>query len=417
MIQFYRISRCAIFVLLTICFVSSCKKDEATTKIKSTQKQLLSFKIDSISGKINDTNHTISIVVPYATDLMHVKPVITVSEKATVTPASGTEVDLSKAIEYKVQAEDSSIQIYTVTATKGENTSASIIEFKIRGKPFIDGSFTGVIDEAAHTITFAVPFSLMKIDSVPTIIKIADGATITPAANDTIDFSSPVIYKVRSQSGIEQEYTVKVLNNEANLDVALPLPGEIINNGMRWGYGGYNNNPPVYPEDIAGIEDKHYIIIYILDSEDVSNMILKKVYLSQGATVSPAVDVPQDFNKDITYTVTSQSGNKLTYVVRCIKRRILLPNDFYSNFYNKLDATGSAALSYYCIGALQQVWLVNMETNAVLNCTVGFTSERGWGPAYSIFSVDEKTYPAGNYLLKVKLSDGTTILTRIKFSL
>ena len=415
MIQFYRISKCAIFVLLTICFVSSCKKDEVITK--STQKQLLSFKVDSISGKINDTNHTISIVVPYATDLMHVKPVITVSEKATVTPASGTEVDLSKAIEYKVQAEDGTIQIYKVTATKGENTSASIIEFKIRSNTPIDASFTGVINEAAHTITFAVPFSLIKIDSLITVIKIADGATITPAANDTIDFSSPVIYKVRSQSGVEQEYTVHVLNNQADLSVALPLPGEVLNNDTRWGYGGYGNNPPVYPEDIAGIEDKHYIIVYILDSEDVSNMVLKKVNLSPGATISPAVDVPQDFNKDITYTVTSQSGNKLTYVVRCIKRTILFPNDFYTTLYYKLDANGSASISYYCIGDLQQVWLVNMETNAVLNCTVGFTSERGWGPAYSIFSVDEKTYPAGNYLLKVKLSDGTTILTRIKFSL
>jgi hypothetical protein len=416
MIQFYRIGRCAILALLTLCFVSSCKKD-GTTKFKSTQKQLLSFKIDNISGKINDTNHTISIMLPYATDLIHVKPVITVSEKAMVTPASGTEVDLSNAKEYKVQAEDGTIQTYTVTATKGQNASAGIVEFKIRSNTPIDAGFTGVIDETAHTITFKVPFSLMKVNSLPTAIKIADGATITPAANDTIDFTSPVIYKVKSQSGVEQEYTVSVLNNQANLDVALPLPGEAIDNGMRWGYGGYGTNASVYPEDIAGIEDKHYIIVYILDSEDVSNMVFKKVNLSVGATISPAVDVPQNFNKDITYTVTSQSGDKLTYVVRCIKRTILTQDDFYTSIYNKLDANGSATIYYYCIGDLQQVWLVNEETNAVLNCTVGFTGEKGWGPAYSVFTIDEKSYPAGKYLLKVKLSDGNTVLTRIKFSL
>lgn len=416
MIQFYRISRCAIFALLAICFVSSCKKD-GTTKIKSIQKQILSFKIDSISGKINDTNHRISIMLPYATDLMHVKPVITVSEKAMVTPASGTEVNLSNAIDYKVEAEDGTIQTYTVTATKGENTSASIIEFKIRSNTPIDIGYTGVINEAAHTITFAVPFSLMKINSLPTAIKIADGATITPAANDTIDFSSPVIYKVKSQSGVEQEYTVHVLNYEADLSVALPLPGEAIDNGMRWGYGGYNNNPPVYPEDIAGIEDKHYIIIYILDSEDVSNMVFKKVNLSKGATISPAVDVPQNFNKDITYTVTPQLGDKVTYVVRCIKRTVLFDNDFYTGLYNKLNTDGIATIYYYCIGDLQQVWLVNVETNNTLNCTVGFTQKREWGPAYSTFTIDEPSYPAGKYLLKVKLSNGTTVLTRITFLL
>lgn len=90
---------------------------------KSSEKQILTYKSGSVNGSIDQAKREITLVFPHGTDLKAIKPDITVSPYATVSPASGAAVDLSKKVTYTVTAEDGSQVTYTVTATTAPMTS------------------------------------------------------------------------------------------------------------------------------------------------------------------------------------------------------------------------------------------------------------------------------------------------------
>ena len=69
----------------------------------------------TVSGIIDNTNYTIALTVPKATDVTKLTPAITVSPNATLTPASGVQEDFTNPVTYTVTAQDSSSQTYTVT--------------------------------------------------------------------------------------------------------------------------------------------------------------------------------------------------------------------------------------------------------------------------------------------------------------
>lgn len=91
------------------------------TTTKSSAKDLLTFAFNGLSpavaGTINATAKTISATVAAGTDLTKLVPTLTVSPKATVSPASVVAQDFSKAVTYTVTAEDGSTQAYVATVT------------------------------------------------------------------------------------------------------------------------------------------------------------------------------------------------------------------------------------------------------------------------------------------------------------
>jgi hypothetical protein len=78
------------------------------------------FEITGISeaqGVIDEEAKTISVTVPYGTNLGSLTPAITVSPDAAVSPASGQARDFTNPVTYTVTAEDGSRAEYTVTVT------------------------------------------------------------------------------------------------------------------------------------------------------------------------------------------------------------------------------------------------------------------------------------------------------------
>ncbi|MDR1865442.1 MAG: DUF5018 domain-containing protein [Bacteroidales bacterium] len=104
-------------VLLTATTVMlSCKsKDDA----KSSSCNIESFKVGNDTWEISGTN--ITHLYPKGTTQTPLTPVITVSDKATVSPASGVEQQdffTASGVRYTVTAEDGSTQkVYTAKAT------------------------------------------------------------------------------------------------------------------------------------------------------------------------------------------------------------------------------------------------------------------------------------------------------------
>lgn len=74
------------------------------------------FIVNGVSGVINDTTGTITITLPYGTDLTALKPALTLKGAVSVSPASGATVNLSSPVTYTVTAEDGTTKTYTVTA-------------------------------------------------------------------------------------------------------------------------------------------------------------------------------------------------------------------------------------------------------------------------------------------------------------
>ena len=71
----------------------------------------------AVTGTINEAAKTIALTVPASTIRTALVPTITVSDKSTVDPASGTAKDFTNPVTYTVTAEDGSTAVYTVTVS------------------------------------------------------------------------------------------------------------------------------------------------------------------------------------------------------------------------------------------------------------------------------------------------------------
>lgn len=102
--------------LAALMLLAGCKKE-------SSEKKILSFKFaaPAVEATISESAHTIVAVVPFGTNVTGLVPMITVSAKATVVPASGTVVDFTNPVDFTVTAEDGSMVVYKATVTVDPN--------------------------------------------------------------------------------------------------------------------------------------------------------------------------------------------------------------------------------------------------------------------------------------------------------
>ena len=77
----------------------------------------------AVTGVIDNTASTISVIVPAGSDLSSVAPVITLNDELTVTPASGEAQDFSQgAVAYTVTNQEGLTKVYQVTIAAKEST-------------------------------------------------------------------------------------------------------------------------------------------------------------------------------------------------------------------------------------------------------------------------------------------------------
>ena len=203
-------------------------KGKKMTGNESSEALIKEFKFDSdiiAEQPIINEDKTITFkVAETATDddLKALKPIITISENATVTPESGVAQDFSgnKVVIYKVTSEDgTTVTEYKVSARK--SSDALITSFVFENNPIV--AEQPVINED-NTITFKVKASATADDLkalVPTITY-SHKATIAPESGVAQDFSDnkKVIYTVTSEDGtVIKEYQVFVSGTVENKEV------------------------------------------------------------------------------------------------------------------------------------------------------------------------------------------------------
>ena len=125
--------------------------------VGSSEKLITNFVFTSLNpvvvGLIDNTSMTLS--VPYGTDVTALVPTITTSPKATVSPKSGVAQNFANTVTYTVTAEDGSTEEYTATVFVLNNTPGAM---KVEMKDLTETSANFLATNFPHNknITFTV---------------------------------------------------------------------------------------------------------------------------------------------------------------------------------------------------------------------------------------------------------------------
>ena len=113
-----RFSLLLVITGLTMACPGSNNDPTPQTTPKSSSKAITKFTANGVDFVIDESKQTISAVYVVAGDIdlqnIYLKPTITLSDKATCSPASGVQVDLLNPVKYVVTAEDGTQKTYTV---------------------------------------------------------------------------------------------------------------------------------------------------------------------------------------------------------------------------------------------------------------------------------------------------------------
>ena len=105
--------------------------------VKSSEKDITAFTIPNQVGGTTIGSDTVFITMPYGTALSALTPSITVSEYASVSPASGAQQDFTNPVTYTVTAQDASTKDYTVTVT---NAAPDAHGITLTAEPAVGGN-------------------------------------------------------------------------------------------------------------------------------------------------------------------------------------------------------------------------------------------------------------------------------------
>lgn len=98
-------------------FSEESEEDQEPQIVISSEKNIIYFTISDINGIIDQDLNTINFEFTYGTDVTALTPTITISESATINPASGVSQNFTNPLEYTVTAENESTKTYTVIIT------------------------------------------------------------------------------------------------------------------------------------------------------------------------------------------------------------------------------------------------------------------------------------------------------------
>ncbi len=169
----------------------------------ATAKAITKFNLSTPNaiGVINESAHTITITVPYATVVTALTPSINITG-VNISPSSGTACNFTSPVVYSVVDHGGNIQTYIATVVKSTSLAKEITSFNFNNPPA-----TGIINEATHTINISVPHGTSLTALTPSIGIL--GSKVSPLSGLVHDFTNPVTYTVTSNDGLTVETDYK----------------------------------------------------------------------------------------------------------------------------------------------------------------------------------------------------------------
>ena len=202
-----RILRIGMALLAAMMFMNACDVEkEPYIQGVEDEKFILTFKVDSVYGSIDEDNKIVRLDFSAGTDVTHLVPTIIISNYATIEPESGVAQDFTNPVYYTVTAMNGTTVQYMVEAVVHDaENEKSILSFRFDA---LDAD--GIIDEVARKIDFVLPAETDVTQLVPSI-EVSEGATVEPASGVAQDFTNPVTYTVTAQNGTTASYIVTVV--------------------------------------------------------------------------------------------------------------------------------------------------------------------------------------------------------------
>ena len=197
-----------IAIILTLGIFSSCEKDESARA--SYHKEVISYAFKSADnpvlpedaeGTVDMETKILTATLPYGVDVSALIPSFIVAEGAKVLSPLGVQ-DFTNPIEYKIQAADESVFIYTCMAELSTGSGKFMKTFVVDGNE-------GIVDDADNTVTGKVNYGKFWDNVTPTI-TVADGATVSPKSGVAQDFTNPIEYTVTTDDGFVKKYLITV---------------------------------------------------------------------------------------------------------------------------------------------------------------------------------------------------------------
>lgn len=135
-------------------------------------------------------------------NLAAIAPIIEISEFATISPKSGETVNLTMPVVYTVTAESGATRQITVTGSQNLSNETEIKDFKFQGTK-------QELYQTGNNITIYVPYET-DITHMQADVTVSDFATITPSAENYLDFTQPKSFTVTSSDGAYSTWVVDV---------------------------------------------------------------------------------------------------------------------------------------------------------------------------------------------------------------
>ena len=265
----------------------------------SSAKAITTFSLNGTAGTI--TNTTISVIMPYGTDLSSLVATFTTTGQNVMigsTPqVSGvTANNFTGNLIYTVHAADGSTQDYTVHVTTALNDAKELIQFSL------DGSM-GAINQVDKTITVAMPYGTNKTALTASFITTGESVTVDTALQTSgvtpNDFTNPVTYAVHAADGSTQNYTVTVT-------VALNDAKELIQFSLDGSMGAINQVDKTITVAMPyGTNKTALTASFITTGESVT---VDTALQTSGVT-------PNDFTDPVTYMIHAADGSTQNYLV------------------------------------------------------------------------------------------------------
>ena len=248
--------------------------------------EVTSFGI-TVDGKtryatIDQEEHTITLNLPYQTDLSELKPII--EHTGTKTSMDGQTLNFSDGKSKTLTLTNSKFNLttnYIVKVTANKSDENRILSYKI-------GDAVGTIngDNISITVPYAEDLTKAKADiEYSEFAKITGPSTLEEGANS---------YTITSESGKTHKYTVTITR------AAVATGNQI----LSFRYGSAE----------AVIDQARGTITLELPAGS-SSTFAPIIAISPYATVKPASGQKQSFAKPVKYTVMAQDGTTNTYTV------------------------------------------------------------------------------------------------------
>jgi len=395
--------------------------------------------IDYEDAIIDSATATVDITVINGTEVTALTPTITVSDGATIDPASEVEQDFTNPVIYTVTAQDGvTTKDWTVTVTELTELSdkANILEVQLAGVDSIK------INETDTTVTIYAPYGF-DVTLVKPEFTVSAGASIADTAAAR-DFTDPQIYTVTAQDGV----TIK--NWEVAIDVVeataatiydiqftddasgnSPYLGELVltsgivtyidgsNIWIQDGIGAWNG-VMIYSSDMAGavaIGDEVEFAAEVDEYYELTELknVIGLTVVSSGNDLPAAAEISTLEANDEDYesvlvkvsdaTCTNEDAGYGMFVVDDGSGEILIDDDFYAftpTLNNVYDITGIAHYSY------SERKILPRNENDIVDVTTGINNPDGIvsmnvypNPSNGQFTFEMNASKAGTFKVEI----------------